>query len=178
MSTPFAPGSPPRRPMRTSVALEPPPSTAAEPGAATPTRAERIDILARVLPAVVRPPQGYHSEAGLAAMLGVEPRRLRAFRAAGIAGPRRLGRGFVYAAAEATACAVAVRLAELGLPVADIAAFFDGPCGHELCPRAHGACTATDCCGFVLERLARRVEDEISELRRFGRLLTTRDETD
>lgn len=174
MSTPFAPGSGPRRP---ADGVEPPPVSSSDPSAATPTRAERIDLLARVLPEVVRPPQGYQSEAGLAAMLGIDPRRLRAFRTAGIAGPRRLGRGFVYGAEEAAACAVAARLAVLGLTTGEIAAFFEGPCVREVCPHGLGACTAADCCAFVLDRLARRVEDEIAELRRFGRLLAVRGET-
>lgn len=176
MSTPAAPGSRPPRPSPRVDGVSPPPRPIRDP--ATPTRAERIDLLARILPEVVRPPQGYQSEAGLAAMLGLDPRRLRAFRTAGIAGPRRLGRGFVYGEAEARTCAVAARLSQLGLTLSEIADFFEGPCAREVCPHGLGACTAADCCAFVLERLARRVADEIAELQRFGRLLAVRGDED
>ncbi len=135
-----------------------------------PIKSDLIALLARALAGVAPTPAGYLTEAALAAVLGLDPRRLRAFRQAGIVAPRRLGRGFVYTEDEARTCAVTVALTELGLPFARIAAFLDdapsADLGTAIDATAHGRCDR------LLRDLVEEVETEIRALRDFQSLLT------
>ena len=140
-----------------------------------PTKAQLIELLGRVLDGVATVPPGYLSEAALAGALAVDRRWLRAVRTAGIASPQRLGRGFVYTAAESRSCAVVARLAGLGLEIGEIAAFLEGPCAPEICPGRRPACSAHDCCQGWLRRVVDRLEAEIDGLRGFQGLLAGRD---
>lgn len=131
------------------------------------TKSELTALLARVLARVTPTPAGYHTEAALAGILGLDPRRLRAFRKAGIAVPRRLGRGFVYTEDEARTCSVALALTELGMSLETVAAFLDGSDGQNDETRG----TAHERCDRLFRDLAERVESEIGELRAFQTIL-------
>ena len=131
-----------------------------------PTKSDLIALLARVLPSVTPMPAGYLTEAALAGVLGLDPRRLRTFRRSEVVSPRRLGRGFVYTEAEARTCSVALALTELGLPLAAVAAFLEGGDIGE----APGG-TVHERCDRLLRGLAERVESEIEELRAFQNVL-------
>lgn len=139
-----------------------------------PSKSELIELLSRVLVGVVATPEGYLTEVALAGVLGADPRRLKAIRTAGIVSPRRLGRGFVYTGGEARACAVAACLTGLGVEIEEIAAFFERPCEIVSCRDAGAGCTSHDCCAAFLGALAKRVESELGELRRFQRGLQDR----
>lgn len=132
-----------------------------------PSKSELIELLSRVLVGVVVTPEGYLTEVALAGVLGADPRRLKAIRIAGIVSPRRLGRGFVYTGPEARACSVASCLIGLGVEIEEIAAFLERPCETVACRDGGVACAAHDCCTALLGTLAKRVESELGELRRF-----------
>lgn len=141
-----------------------------------PSKSELIALLGRVLGETVGAPTEFQSETALAGRLGVDARRLRALREAGVVAPRRLGRGFVYGAEEARVSAVAARLGDFGLSVGEIGAFLDGPCDPADCRRGGTGCRPHDCSAALLTRLADRVEARIAELRGFQWLLEQRPE--
>ena len=136
-----------------------------------PTQSALIDMLAGVLSGVPATGDGFLSEAEVAETVGLDPRRLRALRAAAIVAPRRVGRGFVYTSGEARLCAVAATLLRMGTRIEELAALFGEADRCRACPGRDGPCAPRDCCAALLDVVAARAEREIAALRRFDRLL-------
>ena len=136
-----------------------------------PTQSALIEMLAGILTDVPATGDGYLSEAEVAKVVGIDPRRLRALRAAAIVAPRRVGRGFVYASGEARLCAVAATLLRMGTRVEELATLLGEADRCAACPGRDGPCAPRDCCEALLDVVAARAEREIAALRRFDRLL-------
>lgn len=130
-------------------------------------RADLVDVFARLLSGVVSSPASIRSETALAALLRVDTRRLQEVRRAGLVAPARPGRGYLYRPADIRTASVMLALLRLGATLAELETVFDP--AHRSCvgclgERGRVACTPTDCCAAFLERLTRRMEEEITRL--------------
>lgn len=130
-------------------------------------RADLVDVFARLLSGVVVSPAIIRSETALAALLRVDPRRLQDLRRAGLIAPARPGRGYVYGPADIRTASVMLALTRLGATLSEMEVFFDDarrPCAGCLGERGRAHCTPSECCAAFLERLTRRMQDEITRL--------------
>lgn len=130
-------------------------------------RADLVDVFARLLAGVVASPAVLRSETALAALLRVDPRRLQELRRAGLVTPARPGRGYLYRPGDIRDVSVMLALLRLGATLSELEAFFDAgrrPCPGCLGEQGRAACTPAVCCAGFLERLSRRMEDEITRL--------------
>lgn len=124
-------------------------------------------MLSVTLPGLVVPEGPFHTEAALAADLGIDVRRLREFRRRRLVTPDRVGRGLVYRRDELRSIAVLATLARLGATDADLDhAFAEGS------TTPLGAREALHRCLRLFDDLRRRAEDEIERLRGLEALVT------
>lgn len=131
-----------------------------------PSKTERIALIGRVLADVAPTPEGFLSETGLADVLGVDPRRLRALRDAGIVAPKRIGRTYVYDRTQARTSSIAMALTRLELGLPEITGFLSEAGSCPACRDGERDCTAADCCMALLDGASRRVGRELDGRRR------------
>ncbi|MCE1237459.1 MAG: helix-turn-helix domain-containing protein [Hyphomicrobiales bacterium] len=141
-----------------------PPAKPTEARATPKPRADLVDVFARLLPGVVVTPATFRSETALAGQLRVDARRIRELRAAGLATPKRLGRGWVYGPSDIRTLSVMLALSRLGATTRELERFFDEN-GREESVSAAAACRA------FCENLAERMEEEIARLRALDALV-------
>lgn len=145
---------PPRRPSVKSAEGRSPPKP----------RADLVDVFARLLPGVVVTPATFRSETALAGQLRVDARRIRELRAAGLATPKRLGRGWVYGPSDIRTLSVMLALQRLGATTRELERVFDEN-------RRDDAGTAAAACRAFCESLVERMEEEIARLRALDALV-------
>lgn len=140
------------------------PAKATDARATPKPRADLVDVFARLLPGVVVTPATFRSETALAGQLRVDARRIRELRAAGLATPKRLGRGWVYGPPDIRTLSVMLALLRLGATTRELERLFDENRRDET------ASPATTCRSFC-ESLVERMEEEIARLRALDALV-------